>query len=70
MSWLNWHDLLAPTNPYAAFLFGIIVTIVIALSIWFETKKRRTILIVLLSGVMTTILGVGLLTVIGFYQGG
>ncbi|CAN7395374.1 hypothetical protein [Rossellomorea sp. LjRoot5] len=67
MNWLNWNDLLAPSNPYAAVLFGIILTIVVAFSIWVETRQIRTLFIAMISGGLTTIIGVGLLTMVGFY---
>ncbi|PFG06352.1 hypothetical protein [Bacillus sp. es.034] len=67
MNWLNWNDLLAPSNPYAAVLLGLILTIVVAFSIWVETRQIRILFIAILSGGLTTIIGVGLLTMVGFY---
>lgn len=67
MNWLNWNDLLAPSNPYAAVLFGLVLTIVVAFSIWVETRQIRILFIAMVSGGLTTIIGVGLLTMIGFY---
>ncbi|KPL60108.1 hypothetical protein [Rossellomorea vietnamensis] len=67
MNWLNWNDFLAPSNPYAAVFFGIILTIVVAFSIWLETRQIRTLFIAIVSGGLTTIIGVGLLTMVGFY---
>ncbi|WP_201715776.1 hypothetical protein [Rossellomorea arthrocnemi] len=67
MNWLNWNDLLAPSNPYAAVFFGIIITLAVAFSIWVETKQWRILFIAVVSGVLTTIIGVGLLTMVGFY---
>ncbi|MGE6752737.1 hypothetical protein ACQKFO_04785 [Rossellomorea sp. NPDC071047] len=67
MSWLNWNDLLAPSNPYAAVFFGIILTLVVASSIWYETKQKRILFIAIVTGGLTTVIGVGLLTMIGFY---
>jgi len=37
MDWLQFYDLLTPTNPYAALFFGIIFTIIVAIVVWFET---------------------------------
>ncbi|MGD6847955.1 hypothetical protein [Rossellomorea aquimaris] len=67
MSWLNWNDLLAPSNPYAAVFFGIILTLIVACSIWYETKQKRILFIAIVTGGLTTVIGVGLLTMIGFY---
>ncbi|MGG3916352.1 hypothetical protein [Rossellomorea vietnamensis] len=67
MNWLNWNDLLAPSNPYAAVIFGLILTIVVAFSIWVETRQIRILFIAMVSGGLTTIIGVGVLTMIGFY---
>lgn len=67
MNWLNWNDLLAPSNPYVAVFFGIILTIVVAFSIWVETRQIRPLFIAMVTGGLTTIIGVGLLTMVGFY---
>ncbi len=67
MNWLSWNDFLAPSNPFAALLFGIAGTLIVGLSIWFETKAKRTLLVAVISGVLTTIIGVCLLTFLGFY---
>jgi hypothetical protein len=67
MSWLNWYDWITPTNPFAALFFGIIFTLIIAFSIWIRTKEKKTVWITLLSGGLTSIIGVIILNVIGFY---
>lgn len=67
MSWLNWNDLLAPSTPYASVFFGLILTLVVAFSIWYETKQKRILFIAIVTGGLTTVIGVGLLTMIGYY---
>ncbi len=67
MKWLDWNDFLAPSNPYVAMFFGIMITLVVTISIWHETKQKRIVFIAVVSGVLTTVIGVGFLTMIGFY---
>ncbi|WP_064093446.1 hypothetical protein [Rossellomorea aquimaris] len=67
MNWLNWNDFLAPSNPYAAILLGVIGTLIVAATIWVETKERRTLWVAIISGTLTTLIGVGVLNLIGFY---
>lgn len=67
MNRLSWYDILAPSNPYAAVFFGIIITLAVAYSIWVETKQVRILFIAVGSGILTTVIGAGFLTMIGFY---
>lgn len=67
MSFLNWLDWSTPTNPYASIFFGIIFTIVLALTVWFDTKKIRTISVTVATGLGVTFIGVLLLNTIGYY---
>lgn len=67
MDFLNWYDWLGPTNPAAAIFFGIIFTIIVFFTVWFDTKKFRTTGIVAFTGICVTLVGVFLLNVTGFY---
>jgi hypothetical protein len=67
VNWLSSSDFLAPTNPYAALLFGLIFTAIVSTTIWVDTKQKRIILVAVISGVVTTFAGVGILNLIGFY---
>lgn len=67
MDFLNWYDWITPTNPYASIFFGLIFTIIIAIVVWFDTKKVKTVLIASLTGLSVTVIGVIILHFIGYY---
>lgn len=67
MDFLNWYDWITPTNPYASIFFGVIFTIIIALFVWFDTRKIKTALLTFLFGLVVTVIGVIILNLIGFY---
>ncbi|WP_102262473.1 hypothetical protein [Mesobacillus jeotgali] len=67
MGFLNWYDWLGPTNPAAAIFFGIIFTIIVSLTVWFDSKKLRTTGIAALTGICVTLVGVFILNAAGFY---
>jgi hypothetical protein len=67
MDFLNWYDWIQPTNPYASMLFGLLFSIIITFVVWFDTKEIRTSGIVFGTGVGVTIIGVLILSTIGFY---
>ncbi|RSD28701.1 hypothetical protein [Mesobacillus subterraneus] len=69
MDFLNWYDWITPTNPYAAIFFGIIFTIIVAFTVWFDSKNKRTVGIAAITGLSVILIGVFLLNVIGFYGG-
>ncbi|RFU61193.1 hypothetical protein [Bacillus sp. V59.32b] len=68
MDWLNWYDWITPTNPFASVFFGILLSIIVAFSLWFETRERRTQLIALFTGTLASVIFVAILTSFGFYQ--
>jgi phosphoglycerol transferase MdoB-like AlkP superfamily enzyme len=67
MDFLNWYDWLGPTNPAAAVFFGFMITIIVALTVWFDTKKLRTAGFAALTGIFVTLVGVFVLNASGFY---
>ena len=67
MGFLKWYDWMTPTNPYASIFFGVIFTLVIALTIWFDTKEIRTSVIALSTGIGVVLIGVFILNLIGYY---
>lgn len=67
MDFLNWYDLILPTNPFASIFFGVIFTIVIACIVWFDSKEMKTTVVTCLTGFSVTIIGVIILNVIGYY---
>lgn len=67
MDFLNWYDLLGPTTPAAAIFFGIIITIIVSLTVWLDSKKLRTAGIAALTGICVTLVGVFVLNAAGFY---
>ncbi|MFA1819711.1 hypothetical protein ACDX78_05850 [Virgibacillus oceani] len=67
MDWLQSYDFLAPTNPYAALFFGVTFTIIIATVVWFETKEKKTVVVLLFIGCLLSLILVSVLNFIGFY---
>ena len=67
MDFLSVNDWITPTNPYAALFFGLLFTILVGGVVWIDTRKLRTLLIVLLTGSIVSIVGVLVLQVVGFY---
>jgi len=61
MDWLQFYDLLTPTNPYAALFFGIIFTIIVAIVVWFETKEKKMVLTVFIVCCLVSLAGVTVL---------
>lgn len=68
MDFLNWYDWITATNPYASIFFGIIFAIVSALAVWLDTKKIRTTIVTVATGLGVTFIGVLLLNAIGYYS--
>ncbi|PEW08976.1 hypothetical protein CN435_28055 [Priestia megaterium] len=68
MHFLSWYDWITPTNPYAALLLGLIFIFILAFIIWFQTKSWSTLFISLTTGVLVVLLGVAILTSIGWYN--
>lgn len=67
MDFLNWYDWITPTNPYASIFFGVLFTIIIAIIVWFESKRVKTTFITFLAGISLSVIGVIILNLIGFY---
>lgn len=67
LNWLQPYDMLAPINPYAALFFGIVISIIVGVIVWYDTKQKKSALVALVAGCFTSLLGVCSLVVIGFY---
>jgi hypothetical protein len=67
MDFLNWYDWITPTNPKASLFVGFIFTILIALSVWLETKSVKTVGVVLATGISVTVVGVTVMNMIGYF---
>jgi hypothetical protein len=67
MDFLSLNDWITPTNPYASLFFGLLFTILVGGVVWIDTRKLRTLLVVLLTGSIVSIVGVLVLHVVGFY---
>lgn len=67
MDFLSWYDWITPTNPFASIFFGILFTIIVGITVWFETKQLRTVLVTAVTGVIVTGVGVAILNAIGYY---
>jgi glucose uptake protein GlcU len=68
MEWLQASDFLVPANPYAALFFGVMLTVIAGIAVWAETKERKMVLVVLITGFLVSLIGVTLLYLIGFYD--
>ncbi|CAH0343992.1 hypothetical protein [Bacillus sp. CECT 9360] len=68
MDWLHWYDWITPTNPFASIFFGILLSVIVAFSLWFETREKKTLLIALFSGTLASVIFVVILSSVGFYQ--
>ncbi|MDG5790167.1 hypothetical protein QA612_22260 [Evansella sp. AB-P1] len=67
MDFLNWYDWITPTNPLASLFFGLLFTIILGIIVWVDTKQLRTVLVTTLSGIAITLIGVAILSAVGFY---
>ena len=67
MNMIQWFDWITPTNPLASLFFGILFTIILVVMVWFETRSVRTTSVTALTGILTTGIGVAVLSMIGFY---
>ncbi|MBM7648776.1 hypothetical protein JOC78_001722 [Bacillus ectoiniformans] len=67
MDFLSWYDWITPTNPFASLFFGVLVTIILGITVWVETKQFRIVLLTTVTGVVTTGIGVFTLNMIGYY---
>jgi len=67
MDFLSAHDLITPTNPFAAIFFGIIAIVIVAVVVWFDTKSKKTTGLTLITGLLVVIIGVAILNLFGYY---
>ncbi|KML03109.1 hypothetical protein [Rossellomorea marisflavi] len=67
MDFLSWNDWLTPTNPMASIFFGLIFTIIVGVTVWWDTRKMRSAFVAALTGILVTVVGVAILNAIGFY---
>lgn len=67
MDWLNWYDLITPTNPSAGIFFGFIGSLFVAIVMWIEMKEKKAVFITVLIGWSVTLTVVAVLYLIGFY---
>lgn len=42
MDFLSWYDWLTPTNPMASIFFGLIFTVIVGVTVWWDTRKMRS----------------------------
>jgi hypothetical protein len=45
MEFMQWFDWITPTSPLISFFFGVLFTIILGTTIWFETKQPKIVLI-------------------------
>ncbi|MGM8364080.1 hypothetical protein ACLIBG_01240 [Virgibacillus sp. W0181] len=68
MNWLHWNDLITPSNPLAGLFFGIVISVVVSIGIWMETKDWKMIITVLTAGIIASAIVVLILNAAGFYS--
>ncbi|AIF45350.1 hypothetical protein [Virgibacillus sp. SK37] len=68
MDWLQLHDFITPTNPYAALFFGMLVSLIASIVVFIQTRNKKSFLLVLVAGSLTSLVGVAILYMLGFYQ--
>lgn len=67
MDWLNWYDWVTPTNPFASIFFGILISVIVAFGLWFETREKKTVIFALCSGTIATVVFLVILSSVGYY---
>lgn len=67
MDFLRINDWITPTNPYASLFFGLLFTIIVGIVVWIDTRRLKTLLVVLLTGGIVSIVEVLILQAAGFY---
>jgi len=67
MGKISWFDFIIPTTPFASIVFGCIITVIAAVTIWIYTKKQKDMAIALTTGLTVTGAGVFLLHFLGYY---
>ncbi|KMK94996.1 hypothetical protein [Rossellomorea marisflavi] len=67
MDFLSWYDWLTPTNPMVSIFFGLIFTVIVGVTVWWDTRKMKSAFVAALTGILVTVVGVAILNAIGFY---
>lgn len=62
------HDFIVPTNPIVALMFGCIITIIVSVIVYVQTKELKVALYTTLITFGFLVLFVWILYVIGFYN--
>jgi hypothetical protein len=68
MSFIHWYDWITPTNPVAAIILGILISLIVAFGVRLETKNWRYFYLAFVCGSTVTLVGVVFLTFIVFYS--
>ncbi|WP_411954471.1 hypothetical protein ACKXGF_00970 [Alkalibacillus sp. S2W] len=68
MNFINWYDWISPTHPFASIFFGLLFTLFMGIMGWIETKDAKTTFVLVLTGTLVTLIGVTILTWLGFYN--
>jgi ABC-type multidrug transport system permease subunit len=67
MDFLQWYDWITPTNPTAAFLFGLLFSVIAAVTVKVVDKSWKRSLFAFLVGSCVTVMFVPFLTMMGYY---
>ena len=62
------HDFIIPTNPMIAFFFGCLITVIVSIIVYVETKDLKVVLYTVLITVVFLAVLVFALYVFGFYH--
>lgn len=65
---INVHDFIVPTSPLAALIFGSIITIIVSVVVYIETKELKVALYTTLIAIAVMAILVFVLYQFGFYD--
>jgi hypothetical protein len=68
LNFIHWYDWITPTTPVAAIFFGIILSLIVAFGVVWETRNWRFFYLAFVSGTTVTLFGVAALVFSGFYS--
>jgi hypothetical protein len=68
MDFISWNDFIQPTNPKASIFFGLLFTVIVTLAAWYETREKKTVVVVFVAGVSIVVIGVIVLKYFGYYS--
>ncbi|MCD5323428.1 MULTISPECIES: hypothetical protein [Pontibacillus] len=68
MDFLSWYDWITPTTPKASFFICTILTFLIGVFVWFETKKKSKVAASMGGSLIASCIIIYLLLRLGYYS--